>query len=234
MRRATHSERGFSLAEAIVAISILGLIGILVFGTFARAMNARDQAEEITSHYHQVRQGMLRMTRELQMAFISHHRDCDEPRTKTIFKAKGSGSGTRIDFTSFSHYKLSADANESDQNELSYFVGAHPDDGQRSVLFRREQARIDDEPDEGGIEQVLIEDVKSFALEFYDPKEDEWEDEWDADDIDYKHRLPMFVKIELKVEGPNEEEEVFVTKTRIFLRDALQQLGTGFRRCPDI
>ena len=28
----------------------------------------------------------------------------------------------RVDFTSFSHFKMQADANESDQNEVGYFV----------------------------------------------------------------------------------------------------------------
>ena len=212
-------------------MTILGFIGTLVFGTFARALDAREQAEEITTHYHQVRQAMLRMSREIQMAYLSEHRDCDDPRTRTIFKGGSSSGGMRLDFTSFGHYKMHADANESDQNELAYFVGSDPEDSQRKVLLRREQLRIDDEPDEGGLEQVLAENVEELSFEFYDDKEDRWEDEWDTEDVDYKGRLPMFVKISMKVQGLNGEDETFTTKTRVFLRKSIRILGTGFAQC---
>ena len=53
-------QRGFTLAETMVAVAVLALIGALTFGTFARAMQARDRATEITDRYHQIRQGMLR------------------------------------------------------------------------------------------------------------------------------------------------------------------------------
>jgi general secretion pathway protein J len=226
-------QRGFTLAEAIIAVAILGMIGVLVMGTFSTAMDTRDRAEKITSRYHQVRQAMLRMSREIQMAFLSEHRDCDDPRTKTMFVGKTASSGMRLDFTSFGHFKIAADANESDQNELSYFIDRDPDDPQKQSLFRREQNRIDEEPEEGGVEQVLAEDVTQLDFEFYDPKEDTWEDEWDTSDSDYRGRLPMFVKIKLKAKGPIGEEEEFVTKTRVFLKKPIQIVGTGFAKCVD-
>ena len=231
-------ERGFTLAEAIISITILGLMGTVVFGTFSHAMTARDTGQEITDHYHQVRQAMMRMARELQMAYVSDHRDCDDPRSDTVFKSESASRGMRLDFTSFSHYKLRADANVSDQNELSYYIDRHPDpppdmDPQAQVLIRREQARVDDEPDEGGLEQVLAENVTNLEFEFYDPKDDDWTDEWDTKNMDYKGRLPMFVTIKLTVKDPEGEEEEFVTKTRLHIRRSIRITGTGFVPCQD-
>jgi general secretion pathway protein J len=231
MRR--HGQAGFTLAEAMIAVAILALIGVLTYSTFSNAMDARDQAMAITQRYHQIRQAMQRMATEISMAFITAHKGCDDPRTETAFVGKRSGNGMRLDFNSFSHFKMAADANESDQNELSYWVGRHPDDPDRTALMRREQARIDEEPDEGGIEQILAEDVTSLEFEFYDAKEDDWEDEWDTTSTDQKYRMPMFVSIRMKALGPNGEEETFVTKTRIFLKQQLLITGTGFSRCID-
>ena len=234
MNRRRSQPRGFTLAEAVVAVTILGMIGSLVFGSFGRALDGRDEAEVVSQHYHQVRQAMLRMARELQMAFISEHRDCDDPRTRTLFRADSGSHGTRLDFTSFSHFKMNADANESDQNELSYYVGRDPDpepdaDPSQLVLIRREANRIDEEPDEGGIEQVLAHNIIELSFEFYDDKEDRWDDEWDTTHSDYKGRLPMFIAIHLKVRGLDGKDETFVTKTRTFLRKALlRNVGTGF------
>lgn len=228
-----RNQRGFTLAETLIAVTILGMIGGLTFGTFSRAMEARRRASEITEHYHQVRQAMQRMSREISMAYLSEHKNCEEPRSGTIFTGKRASSGMRLDFTSFSHTKMTADANESDQNELSFYVDRDPNDAQKSVLMRREQARIDDEPDEGGVAEVLADNITSLSFEFYNPKDDRWENEWDSTNFDFRGRLPMFVKIELKTTDEHGREETFVTKTRVFLKTALLIPGGGFVKCPE-
>ena len=232
-KTAGSRQRGFTLAEVMVAMSILALIGGLTYGTFARAMKAREQAAEVTRHYHQIRQAMLRMSREISMAFISTHRDCDDPRTRTIFRVERRGGGDRLHFTSFSNYKMRPDANVSDQNELSYFVGRDPENSDQEVLLRRMDPRIDDEPDEGGKIEVLANNIKSIEFRFYDPKDDEWVDDWDANNQDFEDRLPMFVSIRAEVDGLDGKTEEFVTKTRVFLQQRLRILGTGFSACPD-
>ncbi|HET6345519.1 MAG TPA: type II secretion system protein GspJ [Myxococcota bacterium] len=223
--------RGFTLMEALITVAILAMIGTLTFGTFARAMEARDRATEITDRYHGVRQAMLRMAREISVAFLSVHKDCADPRTATLFQGKRASFGTRLDFTSFSHYKMRADANESDQNELSYFVELDPDHAGRKNLVRREQNRIDEKPDQGGVTQVMAENVESLTFEFYDPRGDRWEDDWDSTGRDFKNRLPKFVSIKLMVKEANGKELTFTTKTRVFLREAISIPGAGFTPC---
>jgi len=225
--------RGFTLVETLIALTILALIGTLTYGVFARSMSARNQAERVTTHYHGIRQAMLRMSREISMAFLSEHRLCEEPRTMTAFIAKRTGAGMRLDFTSFSHDKHVKDAKESDQNELGYWVGHDKEDSSKSVLIRREQSRIDDEPDEGGVEEVIGEDITELKFSFYDAKEDRWDEEWDTTRADYKGRLPMFVKLELKAKDPAGKDETFVTKTRVFLKRPIFIGGQGAVRCGD-
>ena len=208
-------------------------IGVLSFGTFASAVQSQERAEAVSDKYHQIRQALLRMSREISQAFISEHRFCDDPRTRTLFVGERSSNGMRLDFTSFSHFKIGADQNESDQNELSYFVDADPEDPKTMSLMRREQTRIDEEPEEGGLIQVLAENIAEVNFEFYDPREDRWEDEWDTEDRELKGRLPLFVKIELVVPVSGAKDEKFVTKTRVYLRESLLIPGTGFSKCRD-
>jgi general secretion pathway protein J len=223
--------RGFGLAEALVAIAILTMIAGLSFGTFARVVDGRDRATAITDRYHGVRQALLRMSREISTAFLSVHKDCADPRSATLFATRRMGLGTRLDFTSFSHFKTIADAKESDQNELSYFVETDPTDSRRKHLMRREQARIDEHPEEGGIPQILAEDVTSLEFAFYDSKADQWRDDWDSRGADARNRLPKFVKITLKVRDEAQRELTFVTKTRVFMREAISITGSGFSPC---
>jgi general secretion pathway protein J len=220
--------RGFGLAEAMVAITILAMIGALTYGVFARAMQARDLAERQTTHYHEVRQAMLRMTREISTAFISRHKDCSDPRSDTLFATSRQGGSMRLDFTSFSHVKIRKDANESDQNALSYFIDKDPDDPRSSALMRREKKRIDEEPKEGGRVEVLAHGIDELSFEFYDPKQDRWDEEWDSQNLDYRNRLPMFVRIQVKAKDLSGKEETFVVKTRIYLQRPLLIWGTGF------
>lgn len=226
------NERGFSLMEVMIAVSILTFIGMLTFGVFTNTMKSRDAAAEITSHYHSIRQAMLRMTREVSMAFLSIHKDCEDPRNDTLFALDRQGGGYRLDFTSFGHFRMRADANESDQNEVSYYVDRDPDDSKKRALMRRSQPRIDEDPDEGGDERVLARGINRFEVEVYDDKQDRWIDEWDTRNLDFRDRLPMFVRFTLKVDGLNGKEEIFTTKARVFLRDSISFFGTNFARCP--
>ena len=152
----------------------------------------------------------------------------------TIFLGKRASYGMRLDFTSFSHPKMRADANESDQNELSYFIDQDKDDRQKKNLMRREQNRIDEKPTEGGVTQVLAEEIDDLQFEFYDAKTDRWEDDWDSADQSTHYRLPKYVSIKLIVKNKKGREEVFVTKTRLFMKEAINIPGSGFAVCPDL
>ena len=233
MKRMKLKQQGFTLMEIMIAVSILGMIGTLSFGTLRSSVDARERTLGVTDHYHQVRQSMLRMTREIQSAFLSEHRDCEDPQNKTIFPGKRSSNGMRLDFPSFSHFKIRADANESDQNELSYFVDSHPDDSSRKALFRREQARIDEEPEEGGSIKLMAEDVLDIEFEFFDPQDKEWEDEWDSTSMDFKGKLPLFVKIQITALDSAGNEQKFTTKTRLFVQQAMAIPGITGSRCLD-
>lgn len=201
---------GVTLIEVMVAMAILAIVATLLYTGFVQTAHNKKRIEDETERYHEVRMGLERLVRELSMAFASVHVNQIPANVtvKTAFIGKDEASGARIDFTSFSHQRLYRDAHESDQNELSYFLTDDPDMPGKDALVRREQDRIDDDPQTGGTGQVLIHDVEGFELQYLDPQSGEWLKTWDSTQGAMQpNRLPSQVKITLTVpnvrgEGP--------------------------------
>jgi len=220
------SRRGFTLLEVILAVTVLALVGTMVYGGFSQTALNKARVEGDVDHSRIVHMALERMTRELSMAFVSTHVNpsLDLRVVDTAFVGKDHGREDRIDFTSFSHRRLFRNARESDQNEISYFVTEHPDDSDTQVLARREQNRIDDDPRRGGKSQILVENVEEFNVEYYDPLLSEWVETWDTEDVlAQPNRLPTQVRIRLGVTHPRRrgETQVFGTRVTIPLTYAL-------------
>ena len=134
-------KRGFTLLEIILAVSVLALVGTMIYGGFSQTALNKARIEEDVDHSRIIHMALERMARELTMAFVSTHVNpsLDLRVVDTAFIGKDNGKDDRIDFTSFSHRRLYRNARESDQNEISYFVTEHPDEPGVQVLARREQ-----------------------------------------------------------------------------------------------
>jgi len=217
-RRGTR-KRGLTLVEVLVAIAIFAIVAVVVFGGFNQTMINKRVVEEEADRTHVIRVSLERMVRELSMAYVSVQVNINPSlqTMNTCFIGGRGGRGHRIDFTSFSHRRLYRDAHESDQNELSYFVTTDPEDSSKLVLARREQNRIDDDPQTGGTVQVMVRDVVEFDAEYLDPLSGEWIEEWDTRDLTHQpNRLPIQVKLSLTVrdEDAPRGQRTYVTRAQ--------------------
>jgi len=219
-------KRGFTLLEIILAVTVLALVGTMVYGGFSQTALNKARVEEDVDHSRIVHMALERMVRELTMAFVSTHVNpsMDLRVVETAFVGKDNGKDDRIDFTSFSHRRLYRNARESDQNEISYFVTEHPDEPGVQVLARREQNRIDSDPRRGGKSQILVENVEEFNLEYFDPLLSDWVQSWNTEDVlAQPNRLPSQVRIRLSTKDPRHrgKTETFGTRVTIPLTYAL-------------
>ncbi len=220
------SEDGITLVETIAAVAIVAMVGGLVWGGLRQSLRNKQALTKQTEHFHQIHQTLERLQAELSMAYVSIHvnRSYDLRTSQTAFVGTDRSGGDRIDFTSLSHRRLFRDAHESDQNELSYFLADHPDGSDRRVLARREQRRVDEEPQKGGDIHIVLEDVLDFQLEYLDPKSLEWKATWDTTQgAEDPNRLPMQVIIRLTVPGPGRSRapQTFATRASVPLVWAL-------------
>jgi general secretion pathway protein J len=212
-------SRGFTLFEAMVAISIMAIMGTLIWGSFGPSFALKDAVEKQGERDEQVRGAVLRMAHEISMAFLSN--DYDKGRYRemlTLFDGRhGAGGHDTLTFTSLAHERLYENALESDQSIIGYRVLEDKTISGQYNLMRREKTVIDDQWDRGGDEEVLCEDVQGLILRYWDDAKKDWVEDWNTKDVDRTGVLPFRVEITLLIGPVGTTPQRFTTETQIFL-----------------
>lgn len=215
------NARGLTLLEVLIAVAVLTLVSVLIYGAFSTINRGKTKAGELADRYRLARLAMTRMSRELSEAYISAH-VAPSPALITRITAFF-GSSKRIDFNAFAHRRILKDSHESDQCELSYFVATDPKNPQKYDLARREQIIVDDQPGKGGGSTILVDDIDTFAVRYLDPLSGLWTDSWDSSSTAAQFgRMPLQVEIKLVMKGgPAGEPIRLSTKTPIMMLQPL-------------
>jgi type II secretion system protein J len=218
-------QRGMTLIEVMLAVSILAIIVVLTWGAMSTSFRMRKISLDRFDRYRSIQMTLDRMSRELSMAFVTNvgqvaTNDQREITYRTIFE----GDDTELTFTSLAHVATRPGDAAGEQCELTYRIESreNADGDYVDMLVRREDAPIDDKPDEGGVVQVVLEDVERVTFEYWDGDTeiagDAWVRSWDAIN-DNDGKLPERVRITLEVPHPTREGETltFATQTEIML-----------------
>jgi len=216
----TARMRGMTLIEVMISLAVLGMLMVSVWSSFNGTLRAMEVGEQIQNRYSIVRNGMLRMESEISMSYLSFNRPLDDAKHYTLFEGRDSFDSDSLTFSAFAHLRVRKDANESDQSVIQYFLQADPEDNERVHLYRRESRRLTgDRPED--FERffpayVMVEDVVSFDLKYWNPQKLDWQDEWRTMSLDYQpDRLPPRVKITLRV---RDGEDIIPITTQVVLQ----------------
>lgn len=198
------SSSGFTLIEVMIAMAILAVMAVLIYSSMTQTIKGKDDVEKRDELGHSANLTLNKMVLDLQMAFLLNGPDFlgSDGKIKVVFI----GKEDRLDFASLSHVRYFKDAKEADYAEIGYFLEDDKEEPNKKNLMRRESKVIDDKPLEGGSVEMMVEDVKEFHLEYYDPSKKEWLKNWDSTQVDFSNRLPRAVRISLKVQDPSMEE----------------------------
>ncbi len=195
---------GFTLIELLIATGVLAAICVLIYSAFAGMRSSKEGVERIDDRFHEGREALRRLSRELSGAYISMHRPLDPMLVvvKTAFIGTRGTPADRLDFNSFSNRRFDKNAHESDQCELSYFGLSDPKHSGVTDLVRRISPRLDVKPDKGGRVDVLATDIDLFKLRFLDPLTGSWVETWDSTDtVSHTNQLPIYVHVKLVLNG---------------------------------
>jgi general secretion pathway protein J len=207
---------GFTLIEVLLALAILGFITSIMWGSFSQMATNKRTLEAQQDRLHTVRVALMRMSRELEMAYLSSNEDNSLPYHPTFLMASSQASVDELSFSSFAHQRLRGGLAEGDTAVITYYGARDPDDPRVTNLMRRETRRLQPEdpktlPAEA---YILCPDVAKVKFSLYDFKKKEWEREWNTatPGTDYN---PTHVRITLTVIDERGQEVSYSTDARI-------------------
>lgn len=215
-------QRGLTLVEIMIAMGIMALMMMLAWSTIKNASDARVNFEALEERNHEIRLALARVSHDLESAYLSLNENTRLDNRRTMFI----GKSEEVRFSSFGHVSLWADANESDQTVITYFLDDDREDSSLDDLYRRELRRpSNDSPSEQPAElDVLLRGVDKLEFEYWDWKDKKWQDSWDSTKPDAEgDRLPSRVRITVHYKNPRGDELKLSTQARLILQQPINQ-----------
>lgn len=217
-------EAGLSLLEVMIASAVLVIMMSLAWRTIANTSDSRKRFERYEERNHELRMAMNRIVADFEHAYLSRNEDQAASYPRTMLIAKSSSKFPEIRFSTLGHRVLWADANESEQTVISYVEHRNPENPSQTDWIRREQRRpSNDPPDDLPAEyDVIVHDIESAKLEFWNWKNLEWQDTWDTTQADgQKGMLPSRVRITIVTKNEKGEDYKVTSQARILMQEPL-------------
>jgi general secretion pathway protein J len=205
------------LVEVMLALAILGFITTIMWGSFSQTVNNKRAIEAAQERLHTVRVALLRMAREIEMAYLSESENFALANRRTFLTSSARGDVDELQFSSFAHQRLRAGAAEGDTSLITYYGARDPEDRRILNLMRRETRRLQAEDPSVLTSEayVLCPDVSRVKFQFYDHKKKEWENDWSTLNATGTQYLPTHVRITLTVVDERGREVSYSTDARI-------------------
>ena len=202
-------EKGFTLIEILIVLSIVALMTLFLYETFISTSRVTEKINQERENYREVRLTIDQMTRELLGAYQSA-----SPASLLSFTgAHGQGGeGEAVDSLSFytmSHLHLILNQPDSDLTRVRYFL-EKPRDSKWYQLQHEEYPHfLSNGPPET---EVLIEQVKEMSFQYYDGVR--WLPEWNVGKV-VVSSLPSAVRVSLVVVYPDGNQEEWVRQINL-------------------
>ena len=231
----TIRAMGFTLVEVLLAMAMVAILFMMLYGTFGSSADLIQAAEQETESYHMARLAIRQLTQELTSVVQSvngavFHATDEEgcPRIariefldtavsgeKRAREEKGGigfiavdaeEGGRQVDCLTFATYAHGRYRPDAKESDLS--VVTYWLDG--DSVMHEEETNLFSLSSSSVESYPLAEDVESMNFTFFDGTQ--WVDEWDAGK---QNRLPYAVEVELRFLLPSEERRVFTTKVSV-------------------
>jgi general secretion pathway protein J len=212
---------GFTLLEVILAFAILGFITMILWGTFTQTAAIKKRTEAVQERAHAARVALMRLSREIEMAFLSDSENPFSQERRTMFIATSHRDVDELQFSWFGRQRLRGDIPEADSSLVMYYAEPDPDDRSVLNLMRRETRRLEatDPRSVLGEAYVLCPGITRLKFSFFDHIKQDWREDWTTVGTAGFQYLPTHVRIELTIYDEKGLEKKFTTSARIMMTE---------------
>jgi len=214
-----RSQRGFTLIELMVAITLLGGMMVLLYSGMAFGLRAWDAADTNGRRTADRRIAMNFLRREIGETFPMRFKD------SMTLKMAFEGKENRMRFVSSRPAGIAA----SGLSLVGVEVEPGEERGVRNLVMRRampDDAAKDFGPLDKGERTVLFEKIDNVTFQYYGSENDFTEPTW-VDSWDYAARIPQMVRVRIRAADGTVLPEMVV---RIVLGEEAGCLESAFQR----
>ncbi len=192
MLRVTRKQRGFTLLELIIAISIFGVIMVMAYGALRHIADTAHHLEQRSEQLADLQRAFFIISKDFQLLADRKIRDQfgDE---QPALRVDDEG---RVEFTR-SGWRNPLGQLRSSLQRVAY----HLEEG---VLYRDYWRVLDRAQDSEPLRTDLIKNVEKFEVELLPPKGEEWASTWPPYNNNPEQvpaSLPKMVKVTLGLKG---------------------------------
>ncbi|GBF49077.1 type II secretory pathway [Leptospira ryugenii] len=185
-------RKGFTLVEISIVILLLGITMTAMFTVFytSNSMAKKGRSEKGAN-----RREILYAIENIRGSLARTYFIDNQRRVLFVGKAEG-GGGEKNDRIVFCSSNPNSEEEEAASvREVSFFLRKmeNPKRPDLFYLIRREDEMVDNFPTQGGIEHILLENVKSFQLK-YSERGEKWVDDWNSRTT---KKIPRLIRIEI-------------------------------------
>jgi type II secretory pathway pseudopilin PulG len=212
---------GFTMLEVLLAFAILGFITTILWGTFSQTATIKTRTEAVQDRAHAARVALMRLSREIEMAFLSDSENPALAERRSMFISTTHRDVDELRFSWFGRQRFRPDLAESDTSVVMYYAEPDPDDRSVLNLMRRETRRLEavDPRNVPGESYILCAGLASLKFSFYDFKNKLWREDWTTMGVDGLQYLPTHVRITLIIYDERGQQQTFTSSARIMMTE---------------
>ena len=203
--------KGFTLLEVLVSVAMIVVVMAAIYGAYTSNVESIQMARQNSLVYQTARVILDRMSRDLESAFLTERLSDNMPQTGLVgqdLEIDGRPAD-RVDFTSLSHVPLTEDDLPSDLCEIGYHL-EKDEEAEDLVIFRRDEAVVDEDILAGGQPQKLSGMVSGLDIT-YEDQEGEVFNAWNTLEGENQGTLPVLVRVTMTLKDEQGREHSFMT-----------------------